>query len=283
MLTVSIGLLLFLLPIESYRKAGCNQQSRCTSRIGGDIRWQITDYNRGCCGTELYDKEDSAGDGSTYLEEIQRLRLQEESKLSYADRTDETKAKNLLTKDWELPNAIEDIRCYLSVNESFVPVIGVHKRETFIKLRSYLFGQGVYPGVEYKILNIAILSNNSANSAKREVKTLQGMLQRGRKDSGPNSGSSGWISRVFSGQSQLIQTSGSDSSVIINTNENAAASLDSYIEEEDFIELTVRPAYPLIKNLEKKWPVKVHTIQHNDFWSVIFFCKCYCEYHQFTV
>jgi hypothetical protein len=61
------------------------------------------------------------------------------------------------------------------VGESFVPVIGVHKRSTFIKIRSYLFGLGVYPGVEYRILDINILKNKSnISSASNDISGSSG-------------------------------------------------------------------------------------------------------------
>ena len=244
MLTLSLGLLLLLVPTESYLKT--NRKSRSGAQVDSRFLKRQVDRNQPCSITALYDGEDPT------VESISPL----SQNFPVTNRNDNIKANNLLTKDWELPNAIEDIRCYLSVNESFVPVIGVHKRATFIKLRSYLFAQGVYPGVEYKILKIDMLSDSS--NTKQEVQTLQGLLQRGRSDV-VSKGESNWISRLFAGQTQLIQTSGGDSSIIIDSSENAAASLSSYREEEDFIELTVRPAYPLIKELEKKWPVKVHT------------------------
>ena len=175
-----------------------------------------------------------------------------------SERNDNVKERMLLSKDWETPNKLLDIRCYLSVNESFVPVIGVHKTSTFIKLRSYLFSLGVYPGVEYKVLNISIIDDAKNSGTTRQVATLQGLLQRGLKSS-ENKDDSTWLKRLFSGQTQLIQTGGggSDSSAIVDVNENVCATLETYQEEEDFIELTVRPAYPLIRTLEKKWPVKV--------------------------
>lgn len=163
----------------------------------------------------------------------------------HLERTDQNKPQKLLSKDWEWPNAIKDIRCYLSVNESFVPVIGVHKRSTFIKLRSYLFGLGVYPGVEYRILDINVLDKKSnisrsiSNDIRRnlgnsKVKSLQGLLQRARGDVGTGDDSTGWIGRLFNGQTSLIQTSGSDSSVIINNAENPSVELATYFAEEVF-------------------------------------------------
>lgn len=61
------------------------------------------------------------------------------------------------------------------MGESFVPVIGVHKRSTFIKLRSYLFGLGVYPGVEYRILDINILkSKSNSSSGSNDISGISG-------------------------------------------------------------------------------------------------------------
>ena len=290
MYCVPIGLLLFFTPTYSYQNACCQQSKNLAKK---SINCHIRSTKR-----ELWDREDPTADTLKLLDEQSSDKQIFQSK---AMRTDNNKAKNLLTKDWEFPNAIEDIRCYLAVNDSFVPVIGVHKRETFIKLRSFLFGQGVYPGVEYKILNITIFNNNSDNrddsntsndsvnsdtlregsqatgvNKGKEVNTLQGILQRGNGDTTLDDSSSTWISRLFSGQTQLIQTSGSDSSVIIDADENASVGLTSYREEEDYVELTVRPAYPLIKELEKKWPVKVtltHAL-HSMCGLIIVFIRC---------
>lgn len=256
MIATSIGLLLLLVPIESYLKANQNQHYSLLARLVNGLSKKSINCNPQISITALYDGENPSAETINPLLQVQQPVLRGEQRFPIANRNDNIKAKNLLTKDWEFPNAIQDIRCYLSVNESFVPVIGVHKKATFIKLRSYLFGQGVYPGVEYKILKIDILRNNSSDSIQQEVQSLQGLLQRGRSDV-ISDNENNWISRLFSGQTQLIQTSGSDSSIIINSSENAAAGLSSYRKEEDFIELTVRPAYPLIKELEKKWPVKV--------------------------
>ena len=244
MRTLSLSLLLLLVPTESYLKS--TRKSNLVADVNSGFLKIQANRNHRYLITALLDREDPIGGSTGPLP----------PKFPVTNRNDNIKAKNLLTKDWELPNAIEDIRCYLSVNESFVPVIGVHKRATFIKLRSYLFAQGVYPGVEYKILKIDMLSGSS--NTRQGVQSLQGLLQRGRNDL-ESKGESSWISRLFAGQTQLIQTSGGDSSIIIDSSENAAASLSSYQEEEDLIELTVRPAYPLIKELEKKWPVKVLT------------------------
>jgi hypothetical protein len=61
------------------------------------------------------------------------------------------------------------------VGESFVPVIGVHKRSTFIKLRSYLFGLGVYPGVEYRILDINLVNGRSnSSSSSNDIRSKLG-------------------------------------------------------------------------------------------------------------
>jgi hypothetical protein len=199
-------LLLFLSPGTPLR----SDFTRVSWNLGENFRVQSQyKYNRAtkCMSTTL--DEDPATDKSilTILDQSQN------------ERTDQQKPKNLLSKDWELPNAIKDIRCYLSVNDSFVPVIGVHKASTFIKLRSYLFGQGVYPGVEYKILNITKFSSSdiSDHSDSRdksdgskvtssELSSLQGLLERGQRDKILfNDDSTGWIGRLFGGPMQLIQ------------------------------------------------------------------------------
>lgn len=249
----SAGLLLLLLPIYSYLHSGSRPRGAATTvRAVSYSNRQLLKSEPS--STKLSDREDSSTetDERSIFDRIDSLRL----RAQFDDRADILKPERLLTKDWEIPNAIEDIRCYLAINDSFVPVIGVHKTSTFIKLRSFLFGKGVYPGVEYKILNMTILSNASGRRVQ-EVSSLQGLLQRGKKDA--EMYKEGWIDRLLSGDAQLVQTGGGDSSVIIenDVNENYSSSLSSYREEEDFIELTIKPAYPLIRTLEKKWPVKV--------------------------
>lgn len=254
MLADFVFLLVFVIPTYLSFQSTCGSRSRGFS-LKKDHPGDKVTYSRGFSVTSLLDKEDSSEiDKYSLFSRLDDLKSQTQP----SERTDGEKASRLLSKDWEAPNAIEDIRCFLAVNDSFVPVIGVHKKETFVKLRSSLFRQGVYPGVEYKILNITILRDKNSGASRR-VPTLQGLLQRGRRDDKANSSKDGWISRLFSGQAQLIQTSGVDSSAIIDLDENASSSLGSYHEEEDLVELTVRPAYPLIRTLEKKWPVKVIT------------------------
>lgn len=253
MLRGSAALLLFLLPIYSYLQSGRRFVTTASNGKSGSYTNQQLLRSKPSA-TKLSDREGSSTESEerSLFDRLDSLRLRDQ----FDDRADILKPERLLTKDWEMPNAIEDIRCFLAVNDSFVPVIGVHKTSTFIKLRSFLFGKGVYPGVEYKILNMTIQSDASGRRV-REVSSLQGLLQRGKKET--EMYKEGWIDRLLSGDAQLIQTGGGDSSVIIDNdvNENYSSSLSSYREEEDFIELTIRPAYPLIRTLEKKWPVKV--------------------------
>lgn len=250
MIPTILGLLLIQAPVNSYLKSSLRDRSRCISLLVEPSKYQ-TFFNRVTITTELRSHESI--ESVNISPPIVYVGLN--TSVQNLERTDNLKERMLLSKDWESPNNLIDIRCYLSVNESFVPVIGVHKTSTFIKLRSYLFSLGVYPGVEYKVLNISFL-NDENTGATRDVATLQGLLKRGIKN-GDNKVENSWLKRFFSGKTQLIQTGGGGSSAIIDINENVCSTLETYQEEEDFIELTVRPAYPLIRTLEKKWPVKV--------------------------
>jgi hypothetical protein len=67
--------------------------------------------------------------------------------------------KSMLSKEWELPQNIRDVRHQLTRFDKFVPTIGKQSNfQTFIKMRQYMFDVGVYPGVEYRITNVESIS-----------------------------------------------------------------------------------------------------------------------------
>ena len=102
--------------------------------------------------------------------------------------------KEFFLKDWETPSNIKDVRTKISKYDCIVPVVGKGRSSRpFMEVRAELFDYGVYPGVEYRILNII----NSTNA-----------------------------------------------------NDN--------ITDDDQI-LVVRPVYPLIRELERDWPVTIPT------------------------
>ena len=102
--------------------------------------------------------------------------------------------KEFFLKDWETPNNIKDVRTKISKYDCIVPVVGKGRStRPFMEVRAELFDYGVYPGVEYRIINI-----------------------------------------------------------INNTN------TDDDITDDDQI-LVVRPVYPLIRELERDWPVTIPT------------------------
>ena len=252
MISAILVLLFIHAPVDSYLKSSFGDRSRCTGMLIAPMSKEQLFCNKALVRMDLRSHKSVDNVDISPPTGYKGFNTSAQN----LERNDNVKEQGLLSKDWEFPNAIRDIRCLLAVNESFVPVIGVHTKSTFIKLRSYLFSQGVYPGVEYKVLNITISGNSKSNEAPKGVATLQGLLRRGLKNDNTKEANT-WLKRLFSGQTQLIQTGGSDSSTIVDFNENVSATLETYQEEEDFIELTVRPAYPLIRTLEKKWPVKV--------------------------
>lgn len=74
---------------------------------------------------------------------------------------------DFLTKQWENIRSIRDVREYLKIDDIFVPVIGrgnYQGLQSFIQTRQLLITSGIYPGVEYKILNTSISFNSSINA-----------------------------------------------------------------------------------------------------------------------
>ena len=125
---------------------------------------------------------------------------------------DSRSTKDLFNKEWESVKKIKDVRGELSKYDRFVPVIG--KNENFLKTRQELFNLGIYPGVEYRILDILLFNGNSPISLSTlRNNTLQG---ENKKD--------------LSSFSNIRQAN---------------------------ITLLVRPAYPLIPQLERPWPVSI--------------------------
>lgn len=176
-----------------------------------------------------------------------------------SNKNTETNSSAVFTRYLEAPNNIRDVRCLLYKGDTLVPVIGLQKsRRLFVSKRRGLFAAGVYPGVEYKLLNITVLNPSSSSatatttsSVKNEVITLQGLLGREFRDkaiittdfttatSGTAPATGQFFDRVYS-------------AVGINVNDNVISE-----EDESMVELTVAPAYPLIKGLEREWPVRI--------------------------
>lgn len=124
---------------------------------------------------------------------------------SYSERPQATgvprPTRKLFAKEWESIRNIRDVRGKLSRFDRFVPVIGRRKDQSFIEKRRQMFGAGVYPGVEYRVLEILV----DDNGVTRSIPSL------------------------------LNYTLSSTESVV----------------------LRVRPAYKLIPELERPWPVDV--------------------------
>jgi len=198
--------------------------------------------------------------------------------------------KKLFTRDFELPNNIRDVRCLLSQGDTWVPVIGLQKsRSMFVSKRRSLFAAGVYPGVEYKLMNITVLnpSATTVSSGRTEVMTLQGLLSRefmnravtttsssnsnvtpveqpvgqffdrfypmGSSKSNSNSNSQP-VGQFFDQVLNSVVASRQDKNIIDNNNNDTSVISQ---EEESVVELTVAPAYPLIRGMERDWPVRI--------------------------
>ena len=110
--------------------------------------------------------------------------------------------KDLFEREWESFRNIRDVRGKLSRFDRFVPVIGRKKDQDFIEKRREMFRAGVYPGVEYRVLDIFL----EDNGVRRSIPTLQNYT-------------------------------------VTSTSET--------------VMLRVRPAYKLIPELERSWPVEV--------------------------
>lgn len=65
----------------------------------------------------------------------------------------------LFNQDWTSPTDIKDVRFQLSKYDRFVPIVG---GKSYISIRNQLFSCGVYPGVEYRILDIITKSKTES-------------------------------------------------------------------------------------------------------------------------
>ena len=193
--------------------------------------------------------------------------------------------KNVFTRYLELPNNIRDVRFLLSQGDTWVPVIGLQKsRSLFVSKRRSLFAAGVYPGVEYKLLNITVLNPSAAtaSSGRTELMTLQGLLGREFRNRDVTTTTSSSTSPVDQpvGQffDQVLNSVVDSNSASTTTPPSAPVGqfFDRFYpvgsstdkgnnndliviseDKESMVELTVAPAYPLIKGLEREWPVRI--------------------------
>ena len=178
--------------------------------------------------------------------------------------------KLLLTKEWEYPNKISDIRHLLSKYDSFVPVIG--RNTSYLDVRRDMFTQGVYPGVEYRILDIRLESNGESISSLISL-----------------------INKTDNINTPFITSKNID----IDNNYNNDDNDNIVIKDINDIVLFVRPVYPLIDELERQWPVslKLHqvpffltrgmynsiTVMGSLVLSISFFISCFILSNMFTL
>ena len=170
-------------------------------------------------------------------------------RVPFFDKNIQRNSSTVFTRYLEAPNNIRDVRCLLSQGDTLVPVIGLQKsRSLFVSKRRGLFASGVYPGVEYKRVNITVLSTSSSSpvtssTPRKEVTTLQGLLGREFRNDGATCSldvENNTINKGNDKNSNIIDD------ILINEE-----------EEESVVELTVAPAYPLIPVLERDWPVRI--------------------------
>ena len=141
--------------------------------------------------------------------------------------------KGLLTKEWENPFNISDIRHLLSVYDSFVPVIGKRSSErgSYLDVRRDMFDTGIYPGIEYRITDIRL------DGANFSISSLIGLITKL-----PTNNNSSFIKNSISYHNNES----------IDRNEK-----NIKIDDENDLTLYVRPVYPLIEQLERPWPIQV--------------------------
>ena len=196
----------------------------------------------------------------------------------FLDKNAQRISSSVFTRYLEAPNNIRDVRCLLSQGDTLVPVIGLQKsRSLFVSKRRGLFASGVYPGVEYKLINITVpntyTSSPTTSAERKEVFTLQGLLGREARNgvststAGSSSSSTAtpppagqFFDRVlFSavGNNNHYNNNNNNNNNNHNHNNNFITISEKEEEEESLVELTVAPAYPLISVLERDWPVRI--------------------------
>ena len=152
--------------------------------------------------------------------------------------------RQLLNREWELswPPKLVDVRRSLAVHDRFVPVIGASGRGgggggrggkqrykgSFLQKRQELFDVGCYPGVEYRIRAIEVEAKDKDGEEDEEEDKDED------KDEEEDEG------RGFS---------------------SVAEALSRAADNPEQVYLSIRPAYPLIPQLERAWPVRVQLSQ----------------------
>jgi hypothetical protein len=101
---IFVSIVLLLAYVESYQK------SAASFRYSSSYNLQKASI------IVRYTAPPSGNKGDRNLEILDLIETQPNSPSSdlHLERTDQNKPRRLLSKDWELPNAIKDIRCYLT-------------------------------------------------------------------------------------------------------------------------------------------------------------------------
>lgn len=187
--------------------------------------------------------------------------------------------KSLVTKEWEIPNNIRDIRHLLSMYDSFVPVIGRTSNVSYLDIRRDMFDIGIYPGVEYRITDIKVVSSDASSDAS--ISSLIGKINKKINDRNTKT-------PFITNNNDIIDYDYND---IIDNDDI------TIINDNDII-LSVRPVYPLIDELERPWPISISlnqvpyyltkgmynsiTVLGSLFISVSFFITCFILSNIFT-
>lgn len=82
------------------------------------------------------------------------------------------KFKQLFERNWEFPTNIEDVKTKLSRFDVIVPVIG-WKQSSWFKQRNSMFEKGVYPGVEYRIMQLDDVNNYTTTQSVSKLLTIR--------------------------------------------------------------------------------------------------------------
>ncbi|KAJ1419007.1 peptidase S24/S26A/S26B/S26C [Ochromonadaceae sp. CCMP2298] len=169
--------------------------------------------------------------------------------------------QEMFNRSWVSPWDISDVRDKLYVGSIFVPVIGRGRGSdiSFLEQRFNMFEAGVYPGVEYEVLQI--------ECGGRRVQTLLGMEvlrdparwgaregTGGKRGDGSSSdgGGGGGFGGDLSGWGGEREERGPVQQV---EQTKQVERVQREQVEEGTVELLIKPHYPLIKQLERDWPV----------------------------
>jgi hypothetical protein len=170
--------------------------------------------------------------------------------------------KIMLSKEWERPENIQDIRRNLTRFDKFVPVIGRQKDlTTFTSMRQYMFNVGVYPGVEYRITQVYNESEAARlgvwDPAEPAPFKFAPQLPTTINPSEPLNDNINGLSSSKPPRWVAIENHHQETSPSRGSSSRKDESGAKSVVEDDEVYVSVRPIYPLIPALERDWPVTV--------------------------